>query len=179
MMNRRMRGFCRGGGRRRFWGSGYFCSWSIWASSGLTTRPGRNIPCVAWTCRNIQGAIDWDTLCGEGISFAYIKATEGSSHVDPRFADNWMGARGRGLRVGAYHFFSFDSPGDAQAQNFIARLPAGEIDLPPVVDVELYGKYRRDPKPADEVWAELKKTLDALEAEYGVKPRAVRNRQGL
>ena len=29
-----------------------------------------------------QGEIDWGRLAGEDISFAYIKATEGSSHKD-------------------------------------------------------------------------------------------------
>ena len=35
---------------------------------------------------HFQGNIDWEVLKDQGISFAYIKATEGSGHVDtPNF----------------------------------------------------------------------------------------------
>ena len=36
-----------------------------------------------------QGDIDWETLASQNIGFAYIKATEGSSYVDPNFSYNW------------------------------------------------------------------------------------------
>ena len=39
-----------------------------------------------------QGDIDWDVLSSQGIEFAYIKATEGSSTVDRCFEANWKGA---------------------------------------------------------------------------------------
>ena len=32
-----------------------------------------------------QGDIDWEIIEGQGIDFAFIKATEGSSHIDPCF----------------------------------------------------------------------------------------------
>lgn len=35
-----------------------------------------------------QGDIDWQVLSGQNIQFAYIKATEGSSHTDEKFASN-------------------------------------------------------------------------------------------
>jgi lysozyme len=117
-----------------------------------------------------QGEIDWAVLAAQGIDFAYIKATKGSSHVDPYFAQNIRGALAAGLRAGAYHFFSFDSAGLAQAENFIAAAPAIDGMLPPAIDLELYGAYKLDPKPADEVWSELQDTLDALEAAYGKRP---------
>ena len=34
-----------------------------------------------------QGAIDWRALAADHVSFAYIKASEGGDHVDPRFAN--------------------------------------------------------------------------------------------
>ena len=34
-----------------------------------------------------QGEIDWEILGGEGIDFAFIKATEGSSHIDIKFQE--------------------------------------------------------------------------------------------
>jgi lysozyme len=41
---------------------------------------------------NHQGAVDWPAVAGDGITAAYIKATEGETFVDGRFADNWGGA---------------------------------------------------------------------------------------
>ena len=39
-----------------------------------------------------QGDIDWNVLSSQGIEFAYIKATEGSSTVDRCFDANWNAA---------------------------------------------------------------------------------------
>ena len=54
----------------------------------------------------------------EVISFAFIKATEGSTYVDPNFKTNWEQAAQTELYMGAYHFFSFESPGMSQAEHF-------------------------------------------------------------
>lgn len=116
-----------------------------------------------------QGDIDWDTLAGQGIDFAFIKATEGSACTDPMFATNWQDAQNTKLILGEYHFFSFDSPGDTQAENFLKALPRGAIMLPSVVDVELYGAYKRNPPNAEAVQRELDTLLDTLEAETGQK----------
>ena len=89
-----------------------------------------------------QGEIDWERLAGEDISFAYIKATEGSGHKDEMFDRNWSEAQTTGLRIGAYHFFSLDSAGADQAENFCSTVTAVDGMLPPVVDVEPYGGYK-------------------------------------
>lgn len=116
-----------------------------------------------------QGEIDWEVLSGEGIDFAYIKATEGSSYVDERFADNWRGAQGTDLLVGAYHFMSFESSGERQAEHVISTVPAG-ADLPVAVDVEFYGDYFASPPSRAEVDAILGPLLERLEQHYGVAP---------
>src|SRR5438128_688135 len=70
-----------------------------------------------------QGRIDWKTVASaEHIRFAYIKATEGASSVDKQFSGNWRKARAAGLQVGAYHYFSFCSPGQKQAEHFLSIL---------------------------------------------------------
>lgn len=86
-----------------------------------------------------QGAIDWPTLSAQDIDFAFIKATEGSSFVDSRFAYNYKEAQKTSLRIGAYHFFSFDSAGETQADHFIETVQRIPGMLPPVVDIEFYG----------------------------------------
>lgn len=117
-----------------------------------------------------QGAIDWPTLAAQGIDFAFIKATEGSSFVDPRFAANLSGAKAAGLRVGAYHFFSYESPGATQADNVIRIVPADAELLPVAVDVEFYGDFWTHPAAVDDVRRELGDLLDRLASHYGRRP---------
>lgn len=120
-----------------------------------------------------QGHIDWEILKSQNISFAFIKATEGSSWVDKKFAYNFKNAHRQKIYVGAYHFFSFESGGDTQAQNFIANVPKpeqGQKYLPPVVDVEFYGSMASHPPSPESVHKELRLLLQSLQAHYGLKP---------
>ena len=71
-----------------------------------------------------QGAIDWGAVRSGGVSFAYIKATEGADGVDDQFATNWQGAASAGVTRGAYHFYNFCKTGSEQADRFIATVPA-------------------------------------------------------
>ena len=117
-----------------------------------------------------QGEIDWNVLAAQNIQFAYIKATEGSAYVDERFEENYREARQTELKVGAYHFFSFDSLGAAQAENFIKTVEAFDGMLPPVVDVEFYGNKEANPPDPQEVHPQLQAYLDAVEEAYGLRP---------
>lgn len=117
-----------------------------------------------------QGEIDWQVLAEENIAFAFIKATEGSSHIDTKFRENWERAGETGLKRGAYHFFSFESSGKAQAEHFISVVPKTAGDLSPVVDIEFYGNRFNDRPGASETRTELKALLDILEDHYGIKP---------
>ncbi|MGI6223187.1 MAG: glycoside hydrolase family 25 protein [Prevotella sp.] len=84
-----------------------------------------------------QGKIDWQTVATDNVvSFVYIKATEGSGHIDSRFSENFKGAREAGLRVGAYHFLSRKSSMRDQFENFRSHVPISKIDLLPMVDIE-------------------------------------------
>ena len=58
-----------------------------------------------------QADVDMEKLKAQGIDFIFIKATEGTTHQDRRFAENWENAKNAGLPAGAYHFFSAKSPG--------------------------------------------------------------------
>ena len=117
-----------------------------------------------------QGDIQWDLLARQNISFAFIKATEGSSYVDPAFPENWEQAFQTRLYVGAYHFFSFESPGEGQAQHFVETVPIRKQMLSPVVDIEFYGSYNEQNTDAPAIRAELSACLLAMEAAYGSKP---------
>lgn len=119
-----------------------------------------------------QGDIDWEKMSDENIDFAYIKATEGSSHVDEKFRRNWKNIEQTNLYYGAYHFFSFDSAGETQAQNYISTVGSLDGKLIPVVDVEYYGDKESRKKELDReaITRELDVLLRALEEEYRIKP---------
>lgn len=117
-----------------------------------------------------QGTVDWHVLASQGVDFAFIKATEGSLLQDKQFASNWNGSLEAGIRPGAYHFLSYDSPGETQADNFISMVPVTEGALPPVVDIEFYGEYLENPPEKAQVQSILDPLLARLEEHYGVKP---------
>lgn len=117
-----------------------------------------------------QGEIDWPTLASQDLDFAFVKATEGSSHVDERFEANWSGARDTHLLVGAYHFLSFESPGERQAAHVADTVPSAAGTLPLVVDLELYGGFLDAPPDRDDVRAILDPLLADLEEHYGAPP---------
>jgi lysozyme len=118
-----------------------------------------------------QGNIDWPLLVSRDIDFAYIKATEGSSSQDSCFSRNWQEASKTGIRIGAYHFFSFESAGQTQAQNFIDTVDPVDNMLPPVIDVEYYGSFTsEDTIDVSAVRKELRTMVDILSEEYGMKP---------
>lgn len=123
-----------------------------------------------------QGPIDWKAVAGDGITSAYIKASEGGTWQDTEFAANWKGARQAGLRVGAYHFFTLCRDGEEQAENFLSMLGAVEVGtqadrgrdmLPPVVDLELSGNCSERPAPSVVV-QRLAAFVDRVEREFGL-----------
>ena len=117
------------------------------------------------------GNIDWPLLASQDIDFAYIKATEGSASQDRCFSQNWQEASQTGIRIGAYHFFSFESAGQTQAQNFIDTVDPVDNMLPPVIDVEYYGSFTsEDTIDVSAVRKELRTMVDILTEEYGMKP---------
>lgn len=117
-----------------------------------------------------QGYINWSELSNQGISFAYIKATEGRAYIDERFEYNYSEAQKTSLRVGAYHFFSFESTGKSQSENYINTVTPCKNMLPPVIDLELYGDFIYTPPSKDVVLTELYDMTAELENFYGITP---------
>lgn len=118
-----------------------------------------------------QNEVDFNKLREQGVEFAYIKATEGDTHIDKSFVDKWAAAREAGVPAGAYHYFSYGVSGTAQAQNFIETV--GELEtgcLIPAVDMELTVEEVYNPPEKSAVVTGLKAFLAVLEERYGVKP---------
>ena len=72
--------------------------------------------------------------------------------------------------MGAYHFFSFDSPAETQAGHFIETVHAFDGMLPPVVDFEFYGDKQASPPPVEPTVQQLWAMLGKLEQHYGMTP---------
>ena len=119
-----------------------------------------------------QKSVDWRQAKASGISFAFIKATEGGDRVDERFADHWRGARAHGVPRAAYHFYYFCRPASEQAEWFIRNVPRERGALPPVLDMEWNPqspscKLRPD---AATVRSEMRIWLTMVEKHFGKKP---------
>ena len=131
------------------------------------TMPIQGIDVSYW-----QGDIDWDRVRAAGVKFAYIKATEGGDHLDPKFLDNWYAAKRAGVARGAYHFVYWCRPANEQALWFMLNVPPDSDALPPVLDLEWNSHSKTCPgKVARKLALEkIKIMLDAMEAHTGKRP---------
>ena len=118
-----------------------------------------------------QGNIDWGLVRGSGISFAFIKATEGGDHLDPSFQRYWREAANARIPRGAYHYYYFCRTGAEQAAWFIRNVPRERGSLPPVLDLE-WTNSKTCPRrpPPSEVKREANVFLDIVGRHYGQRP---------
>jgi len=85
-----------------------------------------------------DGTIDWAQVKASGIDFAFMKASEGLTFVDPMFAANWKAAGDAGLIRGGYHFFRPEDDPVMQADFFVATAGMPQPgDLPLTIDLEV------------------------------------------
>lgn len=120
-----------------------------------------------------QGEVDWNKIKEQNIDFAFIKATEGSKGKDNSFDKNYEKLKNMDMLLGLYHFFSFESLGEEQADNYIKVVGNIENDenlMLPIIDIEYYSYYKKAKPNKEWVTKELQKMLDKLEKTYRVKP---------
>ncbi len=144
-------------------------AWATLTKGGLTGR--EKTPLLAgYSVHGIdvsayQGRIDWPTVARNRVRFAFIKASEGGTLRDPRFARNWREARAAGVLCGAYHYFQPNRDGQTQANLFARTVPLAPGDLPPVLDVEAANFH-----DVAVLRREVARWLRLIEAHYGVRP---------
>ncbi|KAL4986700.1 glycoside hydrolase superfamily [Aspergillus falconensis] len=89
---------------------------------------------------NYQETVDYKGAYDSGARFVMIKATEGTSFIDPKFNTHYVGATSAGLIRGGYHFAHPDSSsGAAQASYFLKHGGGWTGDgqtLPGMLDLE-------------------------------------------
>ncbi|MFJ5533458.1 GH25 family lysozyme, partial [Streptomyces sp. NPDC093261] len=126
-----------------------------YAGSGLQ-RLGRRVPHSTALAASVstgpagldvssyQGTVDWAAVRRDGGTFAYVKATEGTTYTNPDFSQQYSGSYNAGLLRGAYHFaLPNNSGGVAQADWFTSHGGSWSADgktLPPALDIE-YNPY--------------------------------------
>lgn len=120
-----------------------------------------------------QGKIHWeDVPKNKSLRFVYIKATEGSSMVDPFYERNIAEARARGYLVGSYHFLTRRTSIAKQVDNFLKTIDESKQDLLPVVDIEQSGTRGWDRQM---VQKKLQEFIDLLKKRIGKAPMIYTN----
>ena len=112
-----------------------------------------------------QGSINWRSVKAAGTMFAFTKATEGDTDVDPDFLVNWNGIKDAGIVRGAYHFFDPNDDALTQAEHFIATVKLEPGDLPPVLDIEI-----SEGVSVEGIENDIRVWLEKVAHAYGVKP---------
>ena len=143
---------------------------ALFNSSVLSSEPDEaRFPIMGIDVSHHQKAINWQQVAEAGVHFAYIKSSEGRDFLDTQFQQNWVAAAEAGIPRGAYHFFTFCSPGKAQAEHFLKTAPPEQLALPPVADVEFVGNCKSFGDLKD-VRQEFREFLTLVEQAWGVKP---------
>lgn len=130
-----------------------------------------NVDSLSQTCRVLldvsrhQGDIDFTQVVSPTVKWLYVKATEGQTYTDPKFLENTRAAQAAGMKVGAYCFFSEKSSAMAQAAHFLEIIQQVDLDLIPVLDVEVRQEYT-----PGQLCDSMQVFLDCVEDALGCKP---------
>lgn len=115
-----------------------------------------------------QNTIDWTQVAASGVRFAFVKATDGRSYVDPMYEANRAGAAAAGVTIGAYHYARPDRSANdaiAEADHFVDVAAPAPGDLLPVLDLEVAGGLS-----TEEITAWTLAWLNEVTLRTGVKP---------
>jgi lysozyme len=83
-----------------------------------------------------QKEIQWEKALSAGLTFAFIKASEGSTIIDSQFHRNMQETANLNIPRGIYHFFRPDKDWKAQANHFTSLIQSYDIELDIVADIE-------------------------------------------
>jgi len=111
-----------------------------------------------------QGTVNWAAVRQAGVQFAFAKATDGLTWVDPELAANWPAMKSAGLLRGAYHFFEPADDAASQAEFFLSTVQLAAGDLPPALDVETFAGS------SSTFWAGVETWLATVASATGVEP---------
>ena len=139
-----------------------------------TGASGLNTGCAEETLKGIDVSrhnndVDWAKVKASGQSFAFARVSDGITHVDGKFPDNWPAMKRVGIVRGAYQFFRPRRDPIEQADLMLQKIEeAGGLqagDFPPVLDLEVV-----DGQSASVVVTKAKAWLARVESKVGMKP---------
>jgi lysozyme len=112
-----------------------------------------------------NGKIIYESL--DSLDFVFLKATEGKTLIDRDFENHYEGFKDKGVALGVYHFFRFDTDGEEQAQHFLSNIKGHTFHVPLIVDVEQQNnpKIRRE-----KVIKRLRDFMNHIQEKTGQKP---------
>ena len=87
-----------------------------------------------------QENVNWSSVAANGASFAYVKATEGTTYTSGQFSQQYNGSAQAGLIRGAYHFARPSTSGAIDQANYFVDHGGNWTDdgktLPGALDIE-------------------------------------------
>jgi GH25 family lysozyme M1 (1,4-beta-N-acetylmuramidase) len=122
--------------------AGLLVSLGVGSSSGATTTNGL----LGIDVSSIQGGINWASVRGCGVQWAFAKASEGVSYKDPNFARNMSGGKAAGMPMGAYHFAHAEANCPSAEANYFWSVAGSQIipdgkSLFPAIDFEIFSGH--------------------------------------
>lgn len=94
------------------------------------------IPKIGFDVSHWQNIVDWPKAKAAGVEFAFIKATQGDTILDPRYKRNWIGSLTAGIPRGAYHFYDYRIAPLKQAAWLLVNTSHDTGELGYVLDAE-------------------------------------------
>lgn len=93
-----------------------------------------------------QEEIDFAKVKNAGISFVYIKSSEGKNTVDKYFRRNYENAKANGLKIGFYHYVRARNVEDAllEAKHFANTIAGTVPDCKLAMDFENFGNLSKN-----------------------------------
>jgi GH25 family lysozyme M1 (1,4-beta-N-acetylmuramidase) len=108
-----------------------------------------------------QDVADWWAVRRHGVTFVYLKGTDGGGPATVRADAFVRGATSVGLPIGLYHYAQLAPPPETQADMLVAEVRRlGATGLPPALDLE--GPFHTAPLPTAVSFA--KRFLDRVRA---------------
>lgn len=117
---------------------------------------------------NKLSARDWDKLKEQGISFVYIKVSEGDNYRDQKAKSSSIAASDHKMLIDTYHFFRDNVNSEKQYQNYLSARANCSWSLLPVIDYERDGFHDNVSERSRQ--ATLKNLYHKLEKHDGQAP---------
>jgi len=119
-----------------------------------------------------QGEVNWPLVEKSQFKFVFLKATEGETFKDKRFEDNYLQAKKAGLKVGAYHFWSFCKDPKKQVNNILSSVPRLSGDILPALDMETIKKceFKNSEQEKSIINMHINIAISELSFQFGKSP---------